>query len=419
MSVRALCSSSLLAALAALTPAQAYGTDLLALAGGGIFNPKLLYQVSPSGQVTSLHVFPLLLHPTKLTHHHDNRTLVLEYTNPFAVVLFDAAAAQATSTLFAGAPLRDVMSLRPFHTGDYLVADGLANSSIHLVRADGTGLTTMFGPGAARIEAVAQDLLTGGVLVASRLGTLPSLARLDPTTGQLAALDATPRQVRSLVQDHRDGAVYYGIEDGTILRWHPSSGVTTFVAPAAGVQATALAFDRAAGSGILVAGGTQRITRIDFAPGGAPQVVSVHAALPLWPVAVMDLAFRHERNVASRRVGPGNRFRFELSFPDEAGHGYVLAFSATGFTPGLPIGNLRLPLVPDGAFAASLSGSLGAVLQQGSGTLDGAGHATALLDLSGFGPLTGVRLWAAAVTIDASVPFGVRTISKPVVVVLE
>jgi hypothetical protein len=421
MSLRVLFSSLLLPALAGAIPAQAYGTDLLALAGGGIFNNKLLYQVAPSGQVTPLHLFPLLLHPTSLTHDRDNRNLVLDYTNPFAVVVFDPAAGQALATLHAGAPLRDVLAVRPFHTGDYLVAEGLANSSVQLVRADGSGPTALLAPGADRIEALAEDLLTGHVLVGVYSSASPSLVRLDPRTGQVTALDATPRLVTALVQDHRDGAVYYGTTDDAILRWHPGTGVSTFVAAGhpAGVQARSLAFDRAAGDGILVAGGTQRLVRLDFAPGGAPVVVAVHGDLPPWPLAVMDVMFRHERNVASRRLAAGNRWGFDLSFPGEAGRGYVLAFSATGFAPGIAIGSLTLPLVPDGAFAASVSGSLGPVLQHGSGTLDGAGRASATLDLSVFGPLPGVRLWAAAGTLDPTAPAGVRTISKPVVVVLE
>jgi hypothetical protein len=421
MSTRALFSSLLFEALAATIPAQAYGTDLVAITAGGIFNPKLLYQVDGSGQVTSLHVFPLLLHPTTFTHHRDNHDLVLPFTNPFAVVVFDPAAGQAVATLHAGAPLRDVLAVRPFHTGDYLVAEGLAASTVQLVRADGSGLTPLLGAGADRIEAVGQDLLTGRVLVGVRSGTSASLVRLDPATSQLEVLDPTPRLVTAVVQDHRDGAVYYGTNDGAIFRWHPVTGVSTFIAAGhpAGIEARSLAFDRAAGDGILVAGGTQRIVRLDFAPGGAPQVVAVHDDLPQWPLAVSDVGFRHERNLASRRLAAGNRWEFDVSFPGEAGSGYVLAFSATGFAPGVPIGDLSLPLVPDGVFAASLSGSLGPILQQGSGTLDGAGHASALLDLSGFGPLTGVRLWAAAVTLDAAAPSGVRTISKPVIVVLE
>jgi hypothetical protein len=223
------------------------------------------------------------------------------------------------------------------------------------------------------------------------------------------------------VQDHRDGSVYYGTADDAIFRWDPRGGVHAFLSGSnpAGVQASCLAFDRAEGHGILVAGGSRRVARLAFAPGGSPSVVAVHDDLPPNPAAATDLAFRGGRNVSTRRLGPGNRWAFELSFPNEAGHGYVLALSGSGFTPGVPVGHLTLPLVPDGLLVASVSGSLGAVLRGGVGLLDGDGRATAVLDLSVLPPLPGVVLWAAALTVDPAGFGGLRTISKPVVFVLE
>jgi hypothetical protein len=415
--------SSLLSAsvLPTVALAQSYNTDLLSIAGGGIFNSKVLYAVSPTGVVTPLHAFPLLLHPETLVHHVDNRSLVLNYTNPFAVVTFDPTTLQATSVLHAGPPLRDILSLRPYHTGDYLAAEGLSSSSIQLVRADGSGTSTVFGPGTERIEAVDQDLFTGKVLAGMSTNTGPSLIRIDPMTGNFVTLDPNPRQVTSLVQDHRDGAVYYGTRENAIFRWHPAVGVTPFLpaGPPAGSDPTSLTFDRDVGNGILVVGNTHRIVRIDFAPGGTPVVVAVHDQLPPAPVAAMDLAFRHGRNLSSRRLGPGNRWSFGLSFPGEPGNGYVLAFSLTGFTPGLPIGSRAVPLVPDAVFVASITGGLVGLLQNGIGVLDGGGRATAALDLSVFGSLAGLKLWAAVATLDPTAPAGIRTLSKPIVVVLD
>lgn len=418
--MRILLSCLLLSFLAASARAQPYRSDLLSLAAGGIYNQVLLYRLDAAGQWTILEAFAASRRPGTLTHHTDNRNLVLADNNPFAVILFDPATGTTLARLHSGSPLRDVLAVRPFHTGGYVVAEGLTASAVHLVAADGSALVTLLRQ-ADRINAVGQDLSTGEVLVGLSSTSGPCLIRLDPQSGRVTPLDPAPRVVRSLVQDHRDGSIYYGTADDAIFRLDPQGGVSTFVPGnnAAGVQAASLAFDRAAGEGILVAGGTRRIARLDFAPGGAPAVVVVHGELPQNPLAAADLAFQHGRNVSSRRVGSGNRWAFDLSFPGEAGNGYVLAFSASGFTPGVPLGARTLPLVADAILVASVTGGLAPLLQGNSGRLDGDGRATAAADLSALSGLAGLRLWAAAVTLDPAAPAGIRTISKPIVFVLE
>lgn len=399
---------------------QAHATDLLSLAGGGIFNNVLLYELDPSGQWSLLQSFPVTQRPGTLCMHTDNRTLVLNGNNPFAVVLFAPDAHASVRTLHAGSPLRDVLAIRPFHTGDYLVAEGLTASTVLLVRADGSGASTLLRA-AGRIDAVAEDLFTGDVLATIDSAVGPSLVRVDPRTLQTTVLDQAPRDLESLVQDHRDGALYYGDASETIWRRDAAGAIHAFLtgSNASGVQAHSLAFDRAAGNGILVAGGSRRIARVAFAPGGAPTVVAVHGNLPPNPMAASDLAFRGGRNLSSILTGAGNRWSFELSFPDQAGAGYLLAFSASGFTPGLPVGSRTLPLVPDAVLAASVFGGLAPFLQHGGGVLDGAGRATATLDLSSLPSLAGIRLWAAAVTFDPRAPAVVATISKPIVLALQ
>jgi hypothetical protein len=281
---------------------------------------------------------------------------------------------------------------------------------------------------AHQVRAVAQDLFTGEILAGLlHVGPAPgpSLLRIVPGTGVSTVLDPTPRDVTSVVQDHRDGTVLYGEYNGGIFRRAPDGTITTLIAAnhPSGITGGSLAFDRAEGNGILVAGGNGRIARIAFAPGGPATVLTVHSNttnLPPMPAVATDLAFEQGRNVITRRTGPDNRWSFELSFPGEAGRRYLLMLSASGFTPGFAVGNRTLPLVPDAVLVASVTGGLAPLFQNGSGVLDGAGAATATLDLSSLGPApAGLRLWLAAATVDPAAPTSPATISKPAIMVLE
>ena len=412
---------------------QAYESPLLVFGAGHPYTPETIYRVDLAGNPTALHSFALSRLPNSFTFDVDNTTLVMHDTNPDAVVRFDLGLPGVVGTLHRGAPLGEVHCVRPFGTGDWLVADShftAANgfqTSVRLVRADGSGVATLFSTSAwdAQIRAVAEDLATGEILaglLTIGTGTAPSLIRIAPATGTFTVLDPLPRSITALVQDHRDGTVLYGAWDGGIFRRAPNGAIDTLIAAShpSGITASALAFDRAEGNGVLVAGGSGRIARLAFAPGGAATVVAVHApGTALGLPAVKDLAFVGERNVASHRTGP-LRWQFELDFPGEAGTSYALAISLTGFTPGIAVGNRTIPLVPDAAFSASLDGSLAPILQDNVGVLDAGGRATVTLDLSPFGAVDpNARLWVAAATIDGGAPYGLRTISKPSILVLR
>ena len=411
--------------LATLLPgarSQAYGTSLLAFGAGHPYTPETVYLVDLAGNPTALHSFALASVPNSFSFDVDNETLVMHDTNPDAVVRFDLGLPGVVGTLHQGTPLGEVHCVRPFGTGDWLVADSSFTSasgfqtSVRLVRADGSGMATLFTSSAwdAQIRAVAEDLATGEILaglLAIGPGAAPSLIRIAPATGAFTVLDPTPRQITALVQDHRDGAVIYGAWDGGIFRRAPNGAVGTLI-PAnhpSNITASALAFDRAEGNGVLVAGGGGRIARIAFPPGGAATVVAVHApGTALGLPAVKDIAFVGERNVATHRTGP-LRWQFELSVPGEGGGTYALAISLTGFTPGIELGDRTIPLVPDAAFFASLDGSLASILHDNVGVLDAERRQVD----------PNARLWLAAATIDGAAPFGLRTISKPSILVLR
>jgi len=97
----------------------------------------------------------------------------------------------------------------------------------------------------------------------------------------------------------------------------------------------------------------------------------------------------------------------------------VLALSSAGFTPGVPVDARFIQLVPDIVTLLSLSGGLFPLLQGNIGVLDANDRGTATLDLSAFSGLTGLPLWAAAITLAPGAPSGILTIGKPIIVVLD
>jgi hypothetical protein len=416
----------ILAVLTAQVAAQPHATPLLSIADAR-FAQARLYRLDVSGKTETVTVFPFLVRPSTFTLHHDNRTLALHSTNPDAVVLFDPVAQTVVRELQSGPPLGNVFSVRPWHTGDYIVADrGTGGTFVRLVAADGGGMRTVFAQPAwnNQIRSVAQDLFTGEILagvvhIGPQSG--PSLIRIDPQTGAFEVLDPAQRNITSLVQDHRDGAILYGEYNGGVYRRAPDGKIETLL-PASnpqGIRAGSLAFDRAPGNGILVAGGGDSIARIAFTPGGTAKVVAVHKDLPPLSMIAKDLAFERGENVIPLRTGDGT-WSFAIDFAGEGGAPYVLAFSATGFTPGTVVAGRTVPLIADVLFAASVTGGLAPILQGGSGRLDPQGRAVATLDLRPFREvLSGLRIWVAAVTTDLAAPSGIATISRPRVMILD
>lgn len=410
--------------------AQAYDTPLFALGAAHPYTPVVLYSVDGAGGVTVRHTFSRLARvPNAFAHHHDNRTLALHETNPDGVVIFDPATGGILRALHLGPPFGNIDAVRPHDSGGYLVASWVVaptpGAFVHLVTDQSVQPLFSQANWDAQIRALTQDLETGDVLA----GVLsfgqrkaPSLIRISAASGTYTTLDPTPRYVTAIVQDHRDGSIVYGAYNEGIFRRAPDGAIETLI-PVNNpwhITGNALAFDRGPERGILLASAGARIARIAFEPGSQAKVVAVHdAGATLGLLSVKDLGFEHERNVIPRRTGT-SQWEFGLHFPREAGRSYALMLSLTGFTPGLPIGDRRLPLVLDEVLIASLDGRLQPYLQGNLGTLDQDGRAAARLDLSTLGPLPpGTRLWLAAVTLDASAPHGVHTISKPVIVLLD
>ena len=130
------------------------------------------------------------------------------------------------------------------------------------------------------------------------------------------------------------------------------------------------------------------------------------------------VVFDRSRNLASELVQAPDHWNLRLSFPGSAGHAYVVAFSFTGYTPGLPLPDGRvIPLVLDTLALLTAQGAIYPFLTGNVGVLNASGTAVAVLNLNGL-PVQGIRLWAVALTIDPAAPLGIGQISAPIVFML-
>lgn len=133
---------------------------------------------------------------------------------------------------------------------------------------------------------------------------------------------------------------------------------------------------------------------------------------------ITAIAFEPPGFLGSLRSRPFD-YVLHVSFPSEYMRRYVVAVGLSGSRPGIRLNDGRLlGLNPDAATMLGLAGRLAPILTGESGTLSLRGRAQARLDLTSFGQvLSGVRLWAVAVTFEPNTP-RIAAISHPVVIVL-
>lgn len=99
---------------------------------------------------------------------------------------------------------------------------------------------------------------------------------------------------------------------------------------------------------------------------------------------------------------------------DQAGNIYVVLGTASGTTPGLPVGNKTLPLNIDAYFNATLTNPYSGAIQPAFATLDADGRAAATLTLPAASDpvLAGLSLHHAFVTLDVSSGIQIEVISN-------
>ncbi|MBN2491064.1 MAG: SBBP repeat-containing protein [Planctomycetes bacterium] len=107
---------------------------------------------------------------------------------------------------------------------------------------------------------------------------------------------------------------------------------------------------------------------------------------------------------------PGGQVNLSLSAPGDAGLVYQLA-SAFGNGP-IAIDARRLELSPDSLFFLSVLGAAPGVFKNFAGVLDGQGQANAAIGIPNLPSLKGIRIFTAFVTLKATAPSGVASISN-------
>ncbi len=215
-----------------------------------------------------------------------------------------------------------------------------------------------------------------------------------------------------MAQDpHRD-AVYIATDQDPIAVFDPPTGTVRTFAPAIGSRSITVDRAPAANGAIVTAGVGGALRRFDR--NGVD--LGVLATIPN-PYAV---EFDRCRSIAAElRTAPNDR-DVRVSFPDQPGRAYAVLFGVSGFAPGVPLPDGRhLPLNPDPLVQRTLAGPLPPLLRNTVGVLDASGGATARFDANVFGAaVSGVRVWAVAVTFDPAAPLGIGRISAPLLFVL-
>ena len=114
--------------------------------------------------------------------------------------------------------------------------------------------------------------------------------------------------------------------------------------------------------------------------------------------------------VGSGTAKPGTTLLFTLAASSDSGLPYQLGSS---FGPGpIPLGSRSLGLSPDDLLVLSTGNLLPMVFDRYAGLLDAQGQATARLHIPNFAILKGLRIYSAYVTLSASAPLGLASISN-------
>ncbi len=256
-----------------------------------------------------------------------------------------------------------------------------------------------------------EDKSTGDWL----LGDFPSrtVLRLDRTTLQTTTILQLGMPLTGMVQDPHRHDIYVSAYSGPsgLVRFDPASPSLTTLDTAV---LNVLTIDRspARDGALIYAGGPSGIIRYDrtgttlgtFGPTGL----------------IHGLVFDKSRTLAPElQSGPNDR-NIRVSFPGDAGKPYVVALGLSGYAPGITLLDARvIPLNPDNLTSLTTSGSLSPLLTNNVGILDGNGEATVRFNANPLGnTVRGIRVWAAALTLDPNASLGIGQISGPLLFVL-
>jgi len=145
-------------------------------------------------------------------------------------------------------------------------------------------------------------------------------------------------------------------------------------------------------------------------------IITTQPPHPVWSenagsVCRVEVYVSSGANVLASGTGTiGTTVMLFLTSAYEPGFAYQLGSSlGTGPTP---IGNRQLGLSTDDLLVVTVGGYLPTIFDQYAGTLDFSGKATAKINIPKFPVLKGIQIHSAFVTLKASAPLGVSTISS-------
>lgn len=322
------------------------------------------------------------------------------------------------SAMTVASGLGKVWGVKLDANGDYLVSTYTRPSKLLRVKRDGSSVTTVLTVTYAPI--FEQDITTGDYLLTHASS---QVLRYSPDFQTIRNTFASVGYSYEMASDPHQPMIYvassrlYAIDTNTELLTTLNS---TGVGP--GLTGRALQTDRApdSGGGVVYAG-THVISNTSSAMLRTDRTGTVLGTAFLSTGGTfVGATFDGSMNLGGQLINAPNDRHLIASFPTEAGRPYVVAMSVAGCFPGFPLPDgRRVPINPDSVTAVTTTQMLPPFITGNIGVLGPRGNAAVQLNLNTLGnAISGVRLWAVAVTLDPNAPLGISTISKPYLVVL-
>jgi hypothetical protein len=283
------------------------------------------------------------------------------------------------------------------------------------VKRDGSGLTTLYQDPTGYLFSFTEDKISGDWLIGDY--SARAIARVDRNTMTLTTMIPIGAPPTGMMQDSERDEVYISGGSVTFLSYNPVTHAVATVVTGAG-SSNASALDRApANDGSLLYAGltTGQIVKFDRSGQNLGVVGNTGAG------SCLGVIFDRSRNLGPELIQAPNHRRIRISFPGDANKSYVLALSLSGCKPGVPLRDGRvIPLNPDNLTVATVQYSLPPLLAGNLGVLNAFDEAVATMDLNSLGSaVKGLRVWAAALTLDPAAPSGISQVSAPLLFVLD
>jgi hypothetical protein len=403
---------ALLLAVTASVAAQPLGTDLLMVTN--LCNMPNLWRLSPSGGLTSVGRIGVC-GLQGMTLDVDNKNLVVVDQTP-SVLRVDPVSGLVLATVWTGGEALNA-TLEVDQDGDYLVCGPW---SLYKLKRDGSAIATLVSANIGFHSAVKDRSSGDWVIGRGVVNGHGAFTILDRSTWAVKSTLLIPVQgTTSMASDPHRTAIYAGGNccAATAYRYEPAINMLT---PLFRAAVYGMATDRSpAGDGSLIYVGDctastcqiRRWTRTAMSTGTV-------GTLP--NAGINGMVFDRSRNLAPILNTPPNDRIIRLSFPGDAGRPYVLALSLSGFTPGIALSDGRvIPLSPDALTFLTASQSIPPLLAGNIGVLRATAEGVATLNVNSLGgSVKGLRVWAAALTLDPQAPLGISQISAPLLIVL-